>query len=707
VTSHKRNESAQLGNDLADLKSVAGESSQRLPPGAVYELLSEANLKSVTTHAQASALAEEHHDRSGRRRLIGVAMNLDPRMLSLEGGQTRRHAFFDDVLFGIRMRADAGNVDLLLLTAPPEQISGEASHYQDICRHHGAEGIVLAAFIPDEPELAELVASGFPTVAIDTQLFGPRATFICSDNVGGAAAAVRHLAELGRKRIAYVGAWGPEPANIDRRLGYESALGEFGLELREEYVLHAGWLHGQAHNLTRQVLELPEPPDAIFCASDVMAIGAMLAIKEAGLRIPEDIAVAGFDDSDLAAIAVPSLTSVHQNLVGLGTAAIEVILRMLDSPDSPPPTSVLPVELIVRESTLGSAPPSASAPPQAFREQAERIEILSGPVIGEPASRLSPAALFRLLGETGYSPRPPEAVSKTERRQEWRPDKRPLIAAAIDTAPDQSFRHAFFDELFYGLRARACAREIDLLLITNVGTTPGEPLPPFLELCERYRADGLVIGSLSLDEPPVAALAGSNFPCVTLDVDLLGDRVAFVMSDNVDGGARATRHLVETGRRRIAFIGGRGEERPSVDRRFGYQSELARWGLPAPEGYVVMARWVPSLAFEATQALLALPEPPDALFCASDVMAVGAMAAIEAAGLRVPDDVAVVGFDDIDYARLVKPSLTTVRQSQDALAEGLITAMLLLLEHPNEPPTVSVIPVELVVRESSAVKSQW
>ena len=117
-----------------------------------------------------------------------------------------------------------------------------------------------------------------------------------------------------------------------------------------------------------------------------------------------------------------------------------------------------------------------------------------------------------------------------------------------------------------------------------------------------------------------------------------------------------------------------------------------------------MANWLPTRAFEATQAFLALPEPPDAIFCASDVMAIGAMAAIETARLRVPDDVAVVGFDDIDYARLVKPSLTTVRQSQDALAEGLIAAMLNLLEHSDEPPTVSVIPVELVVRESSAVE---
>ena len=681
---------------------MPGESSQRLPARAVYQLLSEANLESVTTLAQASALAEKHHDRSGRPRLIGVAMNLDPQMLSVKGGRARQHAFYDNVLFGIRMRADAGNVDLLLLTGVPVQASGEASHYADICRYHGAEGIVLAGFLPDEPELAELVASGFPTVAIDTQLFGPRASFISSDNVGGAAAAVRHLVELGRKRIAYIGAWGPEPANIDRRLGYESALGESGLELRNEYVAHAGWLHRRAYEQARQLLELPEPPDAVFCASDVMAIGAMLAIEEAGLRIPEDIAVAGFDDSEYASIAVPSLTSVRQNLVGLGTGAVETILRILDSPDNPPPASVLPVELVVRESTVGKAAASATPPP-ATQEEIERIEILSGPVIGEPGSRLSAPALFRLLDETSDAAgTAPGGEDPRARRQEWRPDKRRLIALALDTAPDQNFRHAFFDELFYGIRASAYARAIDLLVITNVGTILGAPFPPFYELCERYRADGLVAVSLPLEEPPVAALASSEFPCVTLDVDLLSDRIAFVMSDNVGGAAEVTRHLIETGRKRIAFIGGRGDERPSVDRHFGYQSELRRWELPTPEEYVAMARWLPNLAFEATQRFLALPEPPDAVFCASDVMAIGAMAAVETEGLRVPEDVAVVGFDDIDYASLVKPSLTTVRQSQDVLAEELVKAMQNLLEHPEEPPLVSVIPVELIVRESSA-----
>ena len=105
-------------------RSMREASSQRLPARAVYELLNEDNLLSVSTQDRASALASDHRDPQRRRRLIGVAMNLGPWMLKSKSGQTHRHPFFDDVFFGIRARADAGNVDLILLTGASSQISG-------------------------------------------------------------------------------------------------------------------------------------------------------------------------------------------------------------------------------------------------------------------------------------------------------------------------------------------------------------------------------------------------------------------------------------------------------------------------------------------------------------------------------------------------------------------------------------------------------
>jgi DNA-binding LacI/PurR family transcriptional regulator len=101
------------------------------------------------------------------------------------------------------------------------------------------------------------------------------------------------------------------------------------------------------------MLDLPEPPDAIFAASDIMAIGAMAAIEDAGLRIPDDVAVAGIDDIDAAGMVDPSLTSVRQNQTTLVTAMMNAMSDLLDNPEAPPAAIVLPVELIVRESTIG------------------------------------------------------------------------------------------------------------------------------------------------------------------------------------------------------------------------------------------------------------------------------------------------------------------------------------------------------------------
>ena len=267
--------------------------------------------------------------------------------------------------------------------------------------------------------------------------------------------------------------------------------------------------------------------------------------------------------------------------------------------------------------------------------------------------------------------------------------------------PDQAFRRAFLDDICCAIRANAFRHDIDLLTLSCV--TPGESRgTSLLELCRRHGAEGIIVVSLPYDDPETTALADSELPCVAIDIDLLGSRAGFVMSDNVSGAVQAVHHLAERGCRRIAFLSGYGVERVCIDRRFGYQSELARLGLEQRQEYVRLAKWDHGIAYEETRQLLELPAPPDGIFAASDVMAIGAMKAILDKGLRIPEDVAVVGFDDIDYAQLLTPSLTTIRQNRADLAGAAVEALLKMLERPKEAPPVSVLQVELVVRESSA-----
>jgi len=170
------------------------------------------------------------------------------------------------------------------------------------------------------------------------------------------AGIVNHLYETGRRRIAHISGHYETRPGTDRLFGYRSALKRLGLPAPAEYVVEGDFFHDSGYDAAKLLLTLPEPPDAIACASDSMAVGAMAAIEQAGLRVPEDIAVTGFDDAEYAATVIPALTTMRQDALGMGTAAGEAILRMLDNPDSSPPVVLIETELVVRESS-GPAKP--------------------------------------------------------------------------------------------------------------------------------------------------------------------------------------------------------------------------------------------------------------------------------------------------------------------------------------------------------------
>lgn len=656
------------------------QTTQRLSASSIFDLLGRARQSNSAALARIAALTQEHQEPNDRR-LIAAAFNLQPYQLRLDNRQLE-HEFYDDVLFGIRARAQVGNLDLLLLNELPERVSSQVSHYAEICRQYGVEGIILVSFDPQDHEVLTLTDGNLPLVAIDTQVIGARASFVTSDNVGGAIAAVKHLQQIGRTHIAFVGGAYATETSRNRRLGYESGLQELGLEIKPEYILETDWRPETARRLVAALLATDRPPDAFFCASDELALGVMLAVEQAGLRIPEDIAVVGFDDSELARGVSPSLSSVRQDRIGLGGAAVEALLGVLTGPGSSLPTSILPTELIVRESSAPRVMSNAKASKPLERQPHLSIE--------------STLSLFTPSGETSIDATGELGVNKNPQAK-----TRQLIAISLGLTPDQSLPRGFLHALFLAIRAQAFERGIDLLLLPSIDMVQEEAREAFLGRYNQLVVQGIIILSGLESEQEIITLAKAGCPCVTAEVDLLGDRVAFVTSDNIGGATQAIKHLAAIGRKRIAFIGGEESARSNVDRYFGFQSEMGKLGLAQRPEYVAQADWQPKNACEAVTKMIALPEPPDAIFCASDVMAIGAMVAIERAGLHVPDDIAVVGFDDIYYAEVLSPSLTTVRQDRNETARAIMDAMLQLIEHPNDPPTVSILPVELVVRESS------
>jgi len=177
----------------------------------------------------------------------------------------------------------------------------------------------------------------------------PHVDRIWADDVGGACAATEHLLGSGADRVAMI--QGPGDAG-GRGEGYRSALEAAGVPYRPEYVVRGDWTRQGGCAAMRDLLALEVPPTAVFCANDLMAIGAMDAVHEAGLRIPEDVRLAGFDDIEAATLVRPALTTVRNPAYDTGrTAGDLLVARMSGEHEAGPRTVVLPCPLIVRASS--------------------------------------------------------------------------------------------------------------------------------------------------------------------------------------------------------------------------------------------------------------------------------------------------------------------------------------------------------------------
>ncbi len=279
----------------------------------------------------------------GEPRLIGIVSAVPDLPQAM-------HPFFGPVLAGIKARIVAAGCDMFVPTYNPSVPMGNDPEAIERCFSHGAQGLIVMGIDASDPDFAQVLESGRPIMMVDSTTLSGRTGHVMSNNLEGMATAVRHLHTLGRCRIATItGILRTRPA-VDRLLGYRSELSNLGLEERPEYIVEGDFYHGSGYKQMKRLLELPEPPDAVIAASDMTAVGAILAIEEAGLRVPDDIAVVGFDDAPFASAMKPALTTVRQDALGLGKAAADGILAMLDNPGAPPPAILFPTELVVRES---------------------------------------------------------------------------------------------------------------------------------------------------------------------------------------------------------------------------------------------------------------------------------------------------------------------------------------------------------------------
>ncbi len=277
---------------------------------------------------------------SGKSDTLGLVLRQNP-------AQVFADAFLLQVLMGVEQAAAQQSFHVLLRALAPEDTGG----YRRLIHENHVDGIILSGPREDDVDLIHLREAGVPIMLMG-QLPGSDLPFVDIDAVRDAKMAVNHLIEMGHKRIgmitnaplAYISAQ-------QRRQGYEQALAEHGLAVTPDLIVEGNYTPESGLNAMARLLALPKRPTAVFVASDVVAMGAVRAAKRAGLEIPGDLAIIGFDDIPLAEYFDPPLSTVHLPAYGLGWAAAERLIRIVNREGLDQPGILLSSDLIVRQSS--------------------------------------------------------------------------------------------------------------------------------------------------------------------------------------------------------------------------------------------------------------------------------------------------------------------------------------------------------------------
>lgn len=306
--------------------------------------------------------------------------------------------------------------------------------------------------------------------------------------------------------------------------------------------------------------------------------------------------------------------------------------------------------------------------------------------------------------DPNVSPATREKVLQVIQEQDFRPN---LVARALVTRQTQTlslvipqrvgevFADPYFPTLIQGIMAEATRRDYAVMLWM------GNSFEEEKSFCQRVLNngffDGVLVSTVVDDDPLIPRLAEANFPFVLIGPPP-NDDVHYVDVDNLGGAFAAVTHLLELGRRRIGIITGPLNMAASRDRLAGYRQALETAHVPYDEMLVVTGNYDYQSGLLAGEQLVL--HDIDAIFATNDSMAIGAIQAINRAGKTVPDDISVVGFDDLSIAQETVPNLTTVRQDIDLLG-GSATALLIDLVTDADPkPCNTVLPTQLIVRDS-------
>ncbi|WP_055105747.1 LacI family DNA-binding transcriptional regulator [Paenibacillus ihumii] len=306
-----------------------------------YSDVSEKTRRKILEAAQQLDYVPNAHARSlttKRSWTIGVLFNDS-------SGAGILHPYFGGVIEGFKKVATSKGYDLMFIT---KDIGGKPSGYLEHCKIRGVDGIVVIGPDYSDPYFHELIEADIPCILLDSE--SEHVSTIYSDNILGSELAVDYLYSLGHRSIAHIGG-GHSFAGVQRVQGFIEAMQRRGLSVKPEFIVQGSYNFTveNGYKAMEQLLELKDRPTAVFAAGDNLAVGAMIAMREHGISVPEDISIIGFDDIEMAKYLTPALTTIRQNTYGLGSRAANMLIYSIEG-HKELQRDMLPVELVVRDS---------------------------------------------------------------------------------------------------------------------------------------------------------------------------------------------------------------------------------------------------------------------------------------------------------------------------------------------------------------------
>ncbi|MFN8420879.1 MAG: LacI family DNA-binding transcriptional regulator [Anaerolineae bacterium] len=331
--------------NLEDIARKAGVSRS-----TVSRVINDAPNVSATTRDRVRQIieAEKFHPNAAARALVTRRTDVIGVVIpSVENIFFTDNSYWPMLLAGLGQALRAEDYAMLLWMG--EVTDNDERLMRKVSNHHMVDGLVFASLTGDHPMQSHLLEMRSPIVMIDKPYYNADClSYVSIDNVRAGEMATEHLIKLGRKRIAHITGHLTITDGNDRLQGYKNALRNAGLPI-DENLIYEGLFHRDAGYAGMKHL-LQFKPDAVFAGGDTIAIGVLQAAHEAGVRIPDDVSVIGFDDIDVARTAIPQLTTIRQPVLRKGEVAARMVLDMVEGRTQGPQQVLLPTELVIRKS---------------------------------------------------------------------------------------------------------------------------------------------------------------------------------------------------------------------------------------------------------------------------------------------------------------------------------------------------------------------